>query len=131
MGEGAGGGLGGVCMAKKKATTAKKKTTTAHPPRPRGGNQKRPRGRGLGAGNRSRLQRDSAQSSSVAIRSRRNVHIKGSVIGRDYNVTHVIQMAAFTPPPDLKKLRKDYLEHLRRSQDRKSTRLNSSHSQIS
>lgn len=101
-------------MAKKKATTTKNKT--AHPPRPRGG--KRPRGRGLGAGSRSRLQRDTAQSNSVAIRSRRNTHIKGNVAGRDnitYNVTQVIQMAAFTPPPDLKKLRKDYLEHLRRS----------------
>src|SRR5689334_20697828 len=60
----------------------------------------------------------SSQSSRVAIRSRRNTHIKGDVAGRDhitYNVTQVIQMAAFTPPPDLKKLRKDYLEHLRRS----------------
>lgn len=100
-------------MAKKKATKAKKKITTASPPRPRDG--KRPRPRGLGAGSRSRLQRDTAGSNSVAIRSRKNTHIKGNVAGRDniiYNITKVIQMAAFTPPPDLKKLRKDYLEHL-------------------
>jgi len=59
------------------------------------------------------------QSDGVAIRSRKNTHIKGNVAGRDnnitYNITKVIQMAAFTPPPDLKKLRKNYLDHLRRS----------------
>jgi len=58
------------------------------------------------------------QSGGVAIRSRKSTHITGNVVGRDnitYNITKVIQMAAFTPPPDLKKLRKDYLEHLRRS----------------
>src|SRR5689334_690623 len=99
-------------MANKKPT-AKKKTTT-----------KRRTSKTLSSPRRARRGRVAAEdgglssSNRVAIRSRRNTHIKGDVAGRDhitYNVTQVIQMAAFTPPPDLKKLRKDYLEHLRRS----------------
>ena len=34
--------------------------------------------------------------------------------GRDVNITLVLQMPAFTPPPDLEQLRAEYLEHLKR-----------------
>jgi formylglycine-generating enzyme required for sulfatase activity/energy-coupling factor transporter ATP-binding protein EcfA2 len=47
-----------------------------------------------------------------------NVNVGGDVVGRDkvtYNVTQVIQMPPFTPPPDLEQLRRDYLDHLRRA----------------
>jgi formylglycine-generating enzyme required for sulfatase activity/energy-coupling factor transporter ATP-binding protein EcfA2 len=46
------------------------------------------------------------------------VDIGGDVVGRDkviYNVTQVIQMLPFTPPPNLEDLRRDYLDHLQRA----------------
>ena len=47
-----------------------------------------------------------------------NSSIGGDVVGRDkitYNVTQVIQMPPFTPPPNLEQLRRDYLAHLQRA----------------
>src|SRR5512139_53090 len=47
-----------------------------------------------------------------------NSSVGGDVVGRDkitYNVTQVIQMLPFTPPPDLEQLRRDYLDHLQRA----------------
>ncbi len=46
------------------------------------------------------------------------VKIDGDVVGHDkitYNVTQVIQMPPFTPPPNLEQLRRDYLDHLLRA----------------
>ncbi len=46
------------------------------------------------------------------------VKIDGDVVGRDqiiYNVTQVIQMPPFTPPPNLEDLRRAYLDHLQRA----------------
>jgi formylglycine-generating enzyme required for sulfatase activity/energy-coupling factor transporter ATP-binding protein EcfA2 len=40
--------------------------------------------------------------------------ISGDVVGRD-KITVILNMAAFTPPPDLEKLRADYLDHLKRT----------------
>ncbi|MFH0995526.1 MAG: SUMF1/EgtB/PvdO family nonheme iron enzyme [Pseudomonadota bacterium] len=37
------------------------------------------------------------------------------VMGDQYNITKVIQIPPFSPPPDLEKLRVDYLAHLRRT----------------
>jgi formylglycine-generating enzyme required for sulfatase activity/energy-coupling factor transporter ATP-binding protein EcfA2 len=45
-----------------------------------------------------------------SIKSERDV-----ILGNQTNITQVIQMPAFQPPPDLEQLRADYLAHLRRS----------------
>ncbi len=48
----------------------------------------------------------------------RNIDIGGDVVGRDkviYNVTQVIQMPPFIPPPNLEDLRRAYLDHLQRA----------------
>jgi formylglycine-generating enzyme required for sulfatase activity/energy-coupling factor transporter ATP-binding protein EcfA2 len=45
-----------------------------------------------------------------------NVHAGNDVVLRDqYNITQIIRIPSFTPPPDLEKLRADYLAHLCRN----------------
>ena len=56
-------------------------------------------------------------NSSVNLDSNGDLTIGGDVVGRDKitNITVTINMPGFKPPPDLEKLRADYLDHLRRS----------------
>ena len=58
--------------------------------------------------------RPGKMSGGVAIEG--NATVGQNVIGRDQvNITVTLQMGAFAPPPDLRQLRADYLDHLRRT----------------
>ncbi len=59
-----------------------------------------------------------SQSGGVQVAG--DAEVRGSLVGRDQhntttnNITVMLQMAGFTPPPDLADLRTKYLEHIRR-----------------
>ena len=45
----------------------------------------------------------------------KDIHADQVIMGNQTNITQVIQLPAFSPPPDMEQLRLDYLLHLRRS----------------
>ncbi len=62
------------------------------------------------------------RSSKSTAKTDRDVNVNGDmaaqrdiIFGNQTNITQVLQMGAYSPPPNLRQLRVDYLEHLRRS----------------